>query len=413
MDRKLQPNVVTLDKKIMRFLHKGTRVTLRGIRPEVTRCSAISVGRLKGLLRRQAMTHCVQMLPRSLPSSPHVTDSAAVLAIAESETPVQIRQVLDQYQDVFREPTELPPKRACDHQITLMPRAQPVNVRPYRYAPTQKAEIEKQLTEMMKNGIKPSSSPYASPVLLVRKKNGSWHFCVDYRHLNTVIVKNKHPLPVVDELIDELTSARWFSKLDFRSGYHQICISEQDIHKTTFKIHSGLYEFLVMPFGLTNAPTTFQSVMNTIFAALLRRRVLVFMDDILIYSKTFEEHTALRTQVFEIIRQHQFFVKLSKCSFAQRQNEYLGHRISADGVTTEPSKIQVVQQWPVPKNLKELRGFLGLTGYYRKFIRHYGILSRPLTELLKKNVPFVWNAYPQEALLVKTCSSAGTSSCHT
>jgi hypothetical protein len=223
-----------------------------------------------------------------------------------------------------------------------MPRAQPVNVRPYRYAPTQKAEIEKQLTEMMKNGIKPSSSPYTSPVPLVRKKDGSWHFYVDYRHLNIVIVRNKHPLPV-DELIDELTGARWFSKLDFRSGYHQICISEQDTHKTTFKTHSGLYEFLVMPFGLTNAPTTFQSVMNTIFAALLRRRVLVFMDDILIYSKTFEEHTALLTQAFEIIRQHQFFVKLSKCSFAQRQIEYLGHRISADGVTTEPSKIQAIQ----------------------------------------------------------------------
>lgn len=152
-----------------------------------------------------------------------------------------------------------------------------------------------------------------------------------------------------------------------------------------------------MPFGLINALATFQSVMNTIFAALLRRGVLVFMDDILIYSKTLEEHTALLAQVFEIIRQHQFFVKLSKCSFAQSQIEYLGHCISAASVTTEPSKIKAVQQWPVPKNLKELRGFLGLTGYYRKFIRHYGMLSRPLTELLKKNVSFVWNAYAQEA----------------
>jgi len=152
----------------------------------------------------------------------------------------------------------------------------------------------------------------------VRKRDGSWHFCVDYRHLNTVTVKNKHPLPVVDELIDELTGARWFSKLDFRSGYHQICIAKQDTHKTAFKTYSSLYEFLVMPFGLTNAPATFQGVMNTIFASPLRKGVLVFMDDILIYSRTLEEHKALLTQVFEIIKQHQFFVKMSKCSFAQQ-----------------------------------------------------------------------------------------------
>lgn len=134
-----------------------------------------------------------------------------------------------------------------------------------------------------------------------------------------------------------------------------------------------------MPFGLTNAPATFQGVMNTIFAELLRKGVLVFMDDILIYSRTWEEHTALLTQVFDIIRKHHFFVKLSKCSFAQQEIEYLGHCISANGVTTEPSKIQVINEWPVPKNLKELRGFLGLTGYYRKFIRHYAVLCRPLT----------------------------------
>ena len=163
--------------------------------------------------------------------------------------------------------------------------------------------------------IRPSSSHYASPVVLVKKKDGTWRFCVDYRHLNSIIVKNKHPLPIVDELIDELAGAKWFSKLDFRSGYHQIRIVKGDEHKTAFKTHNGLYVFLVMPFGLTNAPATFQSVMNDIFAPMLRHGVLVFMDDILIYSDTLETHVNLLAQVFEITQQHKFLIKLSKCSF--------------------------------------------------------------------------------------------------
>lgn len=187
---------------------------------------------------------------------------------------------------------------------------------------------------MLKQGIiRPSVSPYASPVLLVKKKDGSWRFCVDYRHLNAQTVKNKHPMPLVDELIDELSRARWFSKLDLRAGYHQICIHPEDAHKTAFKTHSGLYEFLVMPFGLTNAPA--ESIMNIIFASLLRKGVLVFVDDILIYSETLEEHVQLLHQVLQILKEHQFFVKLSKCTFATREVEYLGHYIFGEGVSTE------------------------------------------------------------------------------
>jgi len=171
---------------------------------------------------------------------------------------------------------------------------------------------------MLKNGlIRPSSSPYASPVLLVKKKDGAWRFCVDYRHLNSIIVKNKHPLPVVDELIDELAGAQWFSKLDFRCGHHQIRVTKGDEHKIAFRTHSGLYEFLVMPFGLTSAPATFQSVTNTIFEPVLRHGVLVFMDDILVYSHTLDDHIQLLTKVLNIIQEHQFFLKFSKCSFAQ------------------------------------------------------------------------------------------------
>lgn len=210
-------------------------------------------------------------------------------------------------------------------------------------------------------------------------------------------MKNKHPLPVVDELIDELHGAQWISKLDLHLGYHQICIAEADTHKTAFKTHHGLFELLVIPFGLTNAPATFQSIMNTVFAPLLRKGVLVFMDDILIYAPSMEEHLRLLQQVFAILRDNQLFMKLSKCAFAQTEIEYLGHCISTKGVATEPSKIQAVKQWPVPKNIKELRGFLGLSGYYRKFIRHYGMPSKPLIELLKKGTSFAWTPSTQEA----------------
>jgi hypothetical protein len=263
--------------------------------------------------------------------------------------------------------------------------------------------------EMLRTGIiQHSFSPFASPVLLVKKKDGTWRFCVDYRHLNAITVKNKHPMPIVDELLDELAGASYFSKLDCKSGYHQIRVREGDEMKTAFKTHSGLYEFKVMPFGLTNAPATFQAVMNTIFAPLLRKCVLVFMDDILVYSKSLQDHYGHLQQVFEILHTNQFLLKRSKCEFVQKSLEYLGHIVSQKGVSTEPSKIASVNNWPQPKSVKHLRGFLGLTGYYRRFIRNYGIISRPLTQLLKKGVPFVWTTQTQEAftLLKQALSTA-------
>lgn len=247
------------------------------------------------------------------------------------------------------------------------------------------------MKQMLSNGvIRPSSSAFASPVLLVRKKDGTWRFCVDYRHLNAITVKHKHPMTIVDKLLDELSGAQWFTKLDFSFGYYQIRMAAGDEFKTAFRTHQGLYEFMAMPFGLTNAPATIQSLMNTLFVALLRRGVLVFMDDILIYSRTLEEHVQLLKEVLEILHQNQFFLKHSKCSFAQTSVEYLGHVVSAAGVSTEPSKVAAVRNWPTPVSIKQLLGFLGLTGYYRKFIAHYGMIAHPLTELLKNDTQFRW-----------------------
>jgi hypothetical protein len=202
-----------------------------------------------------------------------------------------LQALLADYQDVFSEPKQLPPQRTLDHAITLFESAQPVNSRPYRYSPLQKDEIERQVQEMLNAGIiSTSMSSFASPVLLVKKKDGSWRFCVDYRRLNTMTIKNKFPLPIMDELLDELAGTKFFSKLDLRAGYHQIRVRPEDELKTAFKTHHGHFQFRVMPFGLTNAPATFQCIMNSVFSPFLRKFIIVFLDDILVYSSSWSEH---------------------------------------------------------------------------------------------------------------------------
>lgn len=294
--------------------------------------------------------HGIQLWASGIPPDEQLL---AINSKQQESIPHPVKELIDQFSHLFADPVALPPQRSANHAIPLIPGAQPVKVRPYKYSPIQKDEIETQLKQMLDQGvIRPSSSPFSSPVLLVRKKDGSWRFCIDYRHLNSITVKNKHPMPVVDELLDELSGASWFTKLDLKSGYHQIYMAEGEQYMTTFCTHNGFFEFMVMPFGLTNAPATFPSFMNTIFAALLRKGVLVFMDYILIYSSSLEEHVKLLREVFIILQQNHLLIKRSKCSFDQRSVEYLGHVVSAQGVSTDPARIKAVNQWPVPSNIK-------------------------------------------------------------
>lgn len=223
----------------------------------------------------------------------------------------------------------MPPERSCDHAIPLKENATPPMVRPYRVPHNQKSELEKQIKELLEASvIRPSESPYASPAILVRKKDGTWRLCIDYRKLNSLTVKNKFPIPVIEDLFGELHGAEYFTKLDLRSGYHQVRMKSDDVHKTAFRTYFGHCEYLVMPFGLTNAPATFQALMNAVLGHLVRKFLLVFFDDVLIYSRNLLEYLSHLREVLHLLRERQLYAKLSKCTFAAPQLEYLGHVIS-------------------------------------------------------------------------------------
>ena len=258
-------------------------------------------------------------------------------------------------------------------------------------------ELKKQLAELVKSGfIQPSKSPFGAPILFVKKKDGTMRMCVDYRALNNITIKNAYPLPRIEELFDRLQGAKYFSKIDLRSGYHQIRIDPQDVPKTAFRTRYGHFEFLVLPFGLTNAPGTFMHLMHQTFREFLDDFVLVFLDDILIFSRTLEEHQRHVEKVLTKLRVSKLYAKESKCDFFKEEVEFLGHYVGRNGVRMMEDKVKAIVDWPTPSKVADVRAFLGTAGYYRKFIRGFSAIATPLSDLTKEETKFEWAA-PQEA----------------
>ncbi|KAG8482995.1 hypothetical protein CXB51_021864 [Gossypium anomalum] len=309
-----------------------------------------------------------------------------------SESKLESVLAVCEFSDVFPEELPgLPPIREVEFSIDLLPGTTPISISPYRMAPTELEELKAQLQELTDKGfVRPSFSPWGAPVLFVKKKDGSMRLYIDYRQLNKVTIKNKYPLPRIDDLFDQLKGATVFSKIDLRSGYYQLRVKESDVPKTAFRTRYGHYEFLVMPFGLTNAPAIFMDLMNQIFRPYLDRFVVVFIDDILIYSRNESEHAEHLRMVLQILREKKLFAKFSKSEFWLHEVGFLGHVVSGDGIRVDPSKISAIVNWKPPKDVSEVRSFLGLAGYYRRFVEGFSMIASPMTKLLQKNVKFDW-----------------------
>ncbi|GJY39344.1 hypothetical protein Tco_0425708 [Tanacetum coccineum] len=280
---------------------------------------------------------------------------------------------------------------------------------PYRLAPSEMKELSDQLKELSDKGfIRPSSSPWGAPVLFVKKKDRSFRMCIDYRELNKLTVKNRYPLPRIDDLFDQLQGSSIYSKIDLRSGYHQLRVREEDIPKTAFKTRYGHYEFQVMPFGLTNAPAVFMDLMNRVCKPYLDKFVIVFIDDILIYSKNKQEHAEHLKLILELLKKEQLYAKFSKCEFWIPKVQFLGHVIDSQGIHVDPAKIESVKDWASPKSATEIRQFLGLAGYYRRFIEGFSKIAKPMTKLTQKKIKFEWSDKAEAAFQLikqKLCSA--------
>ena len=320
--------------------------------------------------------------------------------------------LIDEFDDQFKEPPpELPPARGVEHPIDFKdPNWRPPAARPLRHQSTAENEFMRKYVEagLASGQLRPSTSPFGSMALIVKKKDGTPRVVIDYRAVNEMTIKNKYPLPLADELFDRVQGAQFFTKIDLRSGFHQIRLRAEDCPKTAFRTRFGLFEYTVLPMGLCNAPGTFMQLMNDIFRDMLDKTVLVFLDDILIFSRTKEEHIKHVREVLTRLRAQKLYAKRSKCEFFRKEVEFLGHRIGANGLSVSQDKIDAVKQWKPPRNVTELRSFLGLAGFYRRFVEKYSHIALPLTELTKGENTWKWGPEQQTAfdtLKEKLCNA--------
>jgi hypothetical protein len=292
----------------------------------------------------------------------------------------------------------MPLERAIEFKIELQPGTTPISKTSHKMSPMEMKELKIQLQGLLDKGyICPSTSPWGCSALFVEKKDKELCLCMDYRPLNAVTIRNKYPLPRIDILFDQLAGAQVFFKIDLRSDYHQIKIHAEDIPKTAFTTRYGLYEYLVMSFGLTNALAHFMYLMNSVLMPELDLFVMVFTDDILVYSKSMEEHEEHLRIVLQRLREHQLYAKFSKCEFWIKEVLFLGHVVSLEGIMVDPGKVKEVLEWKPPTTVSEVQNFLGLANYYRRFILNFSKIVKPITELLKKGNKYVWSEACDEA----------------
>ncbi|KAI0495130.1 hypothetical protein KFK09_025277 [Dendrobium nobile] len=332
-------------------------------------------------------------------------DSSKILALIVKEQvakeeiniPVTVKALLEQYADVGPNelPAELPPLRHIQHNIDLIPGAIIPNLPHYRLCPKEQKILQQIVDELLvKQLIQHSLSPCAVPALLVPKKDGSWRMCVDSRAVNKITVKFRFPMPRIEEMLEKLAGSKIFSKLDLRSGYHQIRIRPGDEWKTAFKTREGLYEWRVMPFGLCNAPATFMRLMNEVLKPFLNKICVAYFDDVLVFSSSLEEHVHHLELILEAFRKHKLFLNLTKCEFATDTVFFLGFKISTAGVCADPRKVEAIVGWPTPKSFTDIRSFHGLANFYRKFIKGFSVIMAPVTDILKQK-HFSWEKEQQ------------------
>ena len=310
----------------------------------------------------------------------------------ESTHPPEVDPILQEFSDIFPEelPEGLPPMRDIQHAIDLIPGSSLPNLPHYRMSPADHSELQRQVDELLQRGsIRESMSPCAVPALLAPKKDGTWRMCVDSRAINKITVKYRFPIPRLDDMLDMMAGATIFSKIDLKSGYHQVRIRPGDEWKTAFKTKDGLYEWLVMPFGLSNAPSTFMRLMTQVLRPLIGDFVVVYFDDILIYSRTREAHLDHLRQVCLILQRESLYANPKKCAFMTSHVTFLGFIVSSDGVSADPEKVRAIVEWPEPRTLHDVRSFHGLATFYRRFVRGFSSITAPITDCIRKGV-FEW-----------------------
>jgi hypothetical protein len=317
------------------------------------------------------------------------------------DLPEDIQELLGEFADIIVDelPHSLPPMRSVSHHIDLIPRASFPNKAAYRLMPQENEEVKRQVQDLLDKGlVRESLSPCAVPIVLSLKKDGGWRMCTDSRAINKITIRYRFPLPRMDDLMDCLSGENYFSKIDLKSGYHQIRMREGDEWNTTFKTNEGLYEWLVMPFGLTNAPSTFMRLMNEVLREFIGNFVVVYLDDILIYSKTKAKNLKHLAILMRRLQQEKLLVNMKKCSFMKTELIYLGFVISVNELKMDPEKVEVIKNWPSPRNVFEVRSFHGLASFYKKFIRNFsGIIAAMMDTVKKRHKIFHWTAEAEKS----------------